>query len=59
VVTDYERERQLRSKVFFSLGNSSNFGTKANAEDRKRQTEHREGLQDLRQACHSSAEPKA
>lgn len=38
VVTDYQRERQLRS-IFFSLGNSSNFGTKANAEDREKQAD--------------------
>lgn len=40
-VTDYQRERQLKSKVFFffSLGNSSDFGTKANAEDREKQAD--------------------
>lgn len=38
------------AKCFFPHGNSSNFGTKANTEDRKRQTEYREELQNLRQS---------
>lgn len=59
VVTDYQRERQLRS-IFFPLAIAATLEQRQTQKiERNRQTEYREGLQNLRQACHSSAGPKA